>query len=140
MLYQGLPPGVKNREKTDFSAEMFGICGNLKKGLRDSLEEDSVDDFFILSNEWIQKRRERENKMEIGNGQEFGLAFVEPSRLSQGLAFGTMAIAAGVVGLFLVAAGTALINMSAELSGAAANQIPDDAMLFKRNPVELVAM
>jgi len=51
-----------------------------------------------------------------------------------------MAIAAGVVRLFLVSAGFALINMPTECGGAAANQIPDDAMLFKRNPAELVAM
>ena len=57
--------------------------------------------------------------MEIGDGEEFEAALLEPSELIAGLAFGAVAVAAGVIGDAGEGAAVALFDMAAEGRGAA---------------------
>jgi hypothetical protein len=48
MSEQGLSPGVQNREKSDLGAEVFGISGDLQKGLGSSPKQQAVNQSLIL--------------------------------------------------------------------------------------------
>ena len=58
--------------------------------------------------------------MEIGNGQQFGLAVGQPRLGSDGLTLRTVPIAAGVVGDAQVRAGLAAFDMAAQRRRSAA--------------------
>ena len=72
--------------------------------------------------------RKRENDMEVADGQNLGLASLEPAGLIEPLAFGTMPISARVIGGALEAAAVAAFEVAAE-SGSPATL--DGAENFK---------
>jgi hypothetical protein len=47
VVHEVLSPGVKDRDKSDLSAQMLGISGKFKKSLRDRTEQDVVEDSLI---------------------------------------------------------------------------------------------
>ena len=57
--------------------------------------------------------------MEIGTGQQLCVPIIEPFLLDHCLAFGTVSVPAGVVGVLGITALVARFNMSAECCGAA---------------------
>src|SRR6202044_1951095 len=61
---------------------------------------------------------QREHDMEIGNGQQFGLARLHPTFRRRPLALRTMAVAARVVGDARMGAVLASLDMTAERFGA----------------------
>jgi hypothetical protein len=65
--------------------------------------------------------------VEILDGQEFGLAGLHPFGGGGGLALGTVAVAAGVVGDLAVAAAVALLDVAAQGGGAAGGDVAEDA-------------
>jgi hypothetical protein len=62
------------------------------------LEEEIVQDFFVLEDQRIQLMRKRHDNMKVMGGEESLYSVLEPLGLAQTLAFGTMAVTAGVVG------------------------------------------
>jgi len=48
MSEQRLPPGVQNRKKSDLGAEVFGISGDLQKGLGRSPKQQAVNQSLIV--------------------------------------------------------------------------------------------
>jgi len=78
---------------------------------------------------------EGEDEMEGTGGKEFGLLFIEPAGFGEGLALGAVARAAGVVGGVLKTAGVALVQVAAELSGAAAFDGAHDLEVLRRQGV-----
>jgi hypothetical protein len=53
--------------------------------------------------------------MEIINRKEFFLTFFNPANLCQALAFGAVAVAAGVIGWVLISAKAAYFHMTAKI-------------------------
>ncbi len=72
-----------------------------------------------MEGEGTELIRKRENDVEIGDRQEVLEPVVQPAVAKGRLAFGAVAVAAGIVGDALMAAGIAGVNMSAQVSGAA---------------------
>ena len=72
-----------------------------------------------MEGEGTELIRKRENDVEIGDRQEVLEPVVQPAMAVGGLTFGAVAVAAGIVGDALMAAGIAGVNMSAQVSGAA---------------------
>lgn len=72
---------------------------------------------------------ESKNHVERPCGQELGLLFFEPLGFSEGLALGTEARAAGVIGGVLIAAGITLVHVTAELGRATAFDGPHDLVM-----------
>ncbi len=70
---QVLTPGVQHGEETDLSAQMLGIGGDGEQGFGTDLEQEVVEDLLILQGERSKLMREREDDMEVGDGQQFGL-------------------------------------------------------------------
>ena len=78
-----------------------------------SAEENTVNLFFVLISDGGNLFRQREDDVEILDGQQFGLAVCEPLSAGQGLALGTVSIGTGVIGRALVAAAVTLLQMTA---------------------------
>ena len=65
MMAQLLAPSMENREKANLCTQMFGIGGELQQCLRGSLEQQIVDDSFILQRQMGQLLRQRKDDMEV---------------------------------------------------------------------------
>jgi len=73
---------------------------------------------------------ESENDVEVGSGEEFGLAFFKPSLPGDVLTLGAVSIAAGVIeDTFCAAVGTAL-DVASQGGGAAVKEVADDPVLI----------
>ena len=76
--------------------------------------------------------RHDEDDVEIGRGQEFGSAILQPLGTGQGLALWAVAIAARVVRDALMAAGIALLDVAAERCRATPLDRRHDTTLRRR--------
>jgi len=74
----------------DAGAEMLGVSRDGDQGVGGGFEQQVVDDRLVRS-------RQGEDDMEIGHGQQFGLAVGQPFLGRGGLALRAMPIATGVV-------------------------------------------
>ena len=73
---------------------------------------------------------ESENDVEVGGGEEFGLAFFKPSLSGDVLTLGAVSIAAGVIEDTLCAAVGAALYMASQARGAAVKEVGDDPVLI----------
>ena len=71
VLKQGLAPSMKNGEEAEFRAEMFGIGGDRAQGFGRGVEQDVVDRSLVVKGESGDLLRQREDDMEVRDGQEF---------------------------------------------------------------------
>src|ERR1700760_3085031 len=122
MVGERRTPAMQHGGDADASAEMFGVGGYRENGLARCLEQQIVDHRFVLISEVSDRRRQREDDVEIRHRQELGLALGEPLLCRCGLAFRAMAITARVIGNPRITAVLVLTtrNMAAEGCGAAA--------------------
>ena len=98
MMRQCLTPGVQDGDDTDLGTEPARVRGERHHRLGGRLEQDGVDSGLVLEGYHCDRRRQREDDVEVGNRKEFGLARGEPSCAGQSLALRTVPVAAGVVG------------------------------------------
>jgi len=119
MIHEVLPPSVQNADTSYFCPEMFWVFGELCEGLGDRAEKKIVQDLAVHGDQGIEFRGEGEDHMEIRDGQEVLAVGLDPSFFPQGLAFGAMAIPAGVIGYFHMTAVVTLIFMAAKDRGSA---------------------
>jgi len=130
-----LPPGVQHGGETDFRSQMPGSGGDFLQGPGDRSEQDIKKEGLVAESEGIQFVRKGEDDVEVGNRQERGQPFFEPIVAGDALALGTMAIAAGMEGDALLAAGVALVQVSAEGGGAALQDVAHHLFLRGRRRV-----
>ena len=88
-------PGVEDGGESDAGTEVLGVGGNGDQGLGGGFEQQVIDDRLVLIGNVGDRSRQGEDDMEIGHGQEFGLAVGQPLLGSRGLALWAMPIAAG---------------------------------------------
>ena len=98
VMGQRLPPGVQDRQAADPRSEPAVIGGQRGQGLNGGLEQDRIDGALVLESDGRDRRGQREDDVEIGNRQQFGLPIGQPSRPCEPLTLRTMPIAARVVG------------------------------------------
>src|SRR4030095_14620420 len=65
VMEQILAPGVKDAEKADFGAQMFGIGGDSAQRLRRGLKENAVDHSFVLVSNGGDLFRHCKDDMEV---------------------------------------------------------------------------
>ena len=94
-----------------------------------------VDEAGTLLGERVEGVGQREDHVEVRDGQELRAARVDPARLRQGLALGTVSVAAGVVDGPRGPAAVAALEMTAEGRGATAFDRAQGAALHGRQPV-----
>ena len=83
------------------------------------LEQDGVDDGLVLEGDRGDRRRQREDDVEIGNRQQLGLPRGEPRGAGSPLALRAVPVAAGVIGDAGRAAVVAGLDVAAERRGPA---------------------
>ena len=71
-----------------------------------------------------------ENDVEVGGGEEFGLAFFKPSLSGDVLTLGAVSIAAGVIEDTLSAAVGTALDVASQGRGAAVKEVGDDSVLI----------
>ena len=110
MKLQALIPAVEHAEETDLGTEMPWIASDLKQGLSTGVKEQVVDEPLVLQGERGQFPGQSEHSMDVGSGQQFPLARLEPASTRVTLASWAMPVSARVVGDpgRMSAAGTAI--------------------------------
>ena len=96
MMLEVLSPGVQHAEEADLSAEMLGIGGYLQQGGGAGAEQQIIDDPLVLQRQPGKFVRQREDHVDVADGQQFFAASREPLVASVGLALWAMPVAAGV--------------------------------------------
>jgi hypothetical protein len=119
MKEQILPPGVKDAEKANFSAKMFGIGGYCAQRFCRRLEENVVDFFLVLKCNGGNLFRHSKDDVKIVTIKQFRLPVLYPLCARQALTFWAMSIAAAVERIVFVATAVALFDMTAKSSGPA---------------------
>ncbi len=116
-----LTPGVQHGEEAEFRAEVSGVASDFETSFRTGAEQQIVDDFLILQDQWRELRRKREDHMDVARREKFSLTCGDPAFAGRGLTLWAVSIAAAVVGDggTMPAAG-AFIEMTAECGGATA--------------------
>ena len=94
MMEQRLAPSVEDGEEAELCAEMLGIGGDRLQGFGGGVEQDVVDRSFVAMGGGGDLLRHGKDDVEIGRGQEFGSAVLQPLGTGQRLALWAVAIAA----------------------------------------------
>ena len=98
MMSQRRAPGVQHCDQADAGAEMLRVGGDGDQRLGGGLEQDGIDGGLVLIGDVGDLGRQGEDHVVVRHRQQLGLARREPVLGGRPLAFGTMAVAAGVVG------------------------------------------
>ena len=130
MVRQRRPPRMKHGRDSDPRAEMPGIGGDGQHGLGRRLEQQIIDHRFVLQGDVGDLGRQCEDDMEIPDWQQIGFALGQPGPCGSALAFGTMPVAATVIGDPLMAAVRAGLDVTPKGGGA--------AMLDRRHHLQLM--
>ena len=113
MVHQSLPPGMQQGHEADARAQVLRVGGDGGERFGGGVEQDVVDDGFVLKGDGGQLLRDGKDHMEIFAVEQLGLALLEPLRARQGLTLGAVPIAAAVESVALIAAGVALLEVTA---------------------------
>src|SRR5271170_5177713 len=113
-------PAVQYRRDADAGSKVLRIGRDGEHRLRRGLEQQIVDHGLVLVGNVANRRRQREDDMEVGNREQFGLACRHPLAYCRALALRAVPVAAAVVGDRGVGAVLAARDMSAEGCRAAA--------------------
>ena len=105
---------MENHGDAELGAEMPGIGRDGGERLGGRAEQDRIDRSLVLEGDLADRRRQREDDMEVRHRQQLGLPLREPLGPRQPLAFGTVTIAAGVVSDAGYATFIALLDMTPE--------------------------
>ena len=97
MLLERLPPGMQHQSQADLTAEPPGIASEGLQGGRGALEEEAVEQLGVTLGQGIERVRQGQDAVEVGNVSQLGATCLDPAQLGQGLALGTVAIATRVV-------------------------------------------
>src|SRR6202011_6258805 len=93
-----LTPGVQHGEEAEFCAEVSRVASDFEKSFRTGAEQQIVDDFLILQDQWRELRRKREDHMDVARREKFSLPCGDPAFAGRGLTLRAVSIAAAVVG------------------------------------------
>lgn len=133
MVRQVLPPGVQDCQKPDLGSQMPGIGRHREQRLGRRTKQQVVQLPFVLKDNRRQRFRQGEDDVEILDRQQVCPLCFQPFRSRGGLAFGTVAITAGVIDRLLMAAAVADFQVSTEGRRPAGRQSAQDASLRKRH-------
>ena len=129
---QLLIPGVKHGGEAHMSGQPGIASGQLEQSAGSRAKQGVVQELLVAQDEGVELVWEGGHRMEVVDGQQPEHAAMEPSDLLEALAFGTVAIAAGVIRDPSVAA-TVLTQRDAspQLRGAAEHDIPHGPLLVR---------
>jgi len=130
-----LIPGMENDDETGCRPQVSSA--HLDHGLGYRLEQECKCLCRIAPEERNEAVRDGEDLMEIGNGNQILDLGLDPKRLIETLALGTVTIATGVVERALSPAVIAPLQTSAQSAGAARDHVTDDPSLMAAQVLDL---
>jgi hypothetical protein len=92
MEREGLAPGVKDGREAELAAEVAGIAGEGLERLARRTEEQIVDDAGSREGQPAELVGQREDDVEVGDGEQVGAPGLEPVLLGEGLALRAVAV------------------------------------------------
>jgi len=110
---------MEDGNKAHLCSQVLGVFCQLLEGLRCGPKKDAVDDLLVSQGQRSEVSRESEDQMKILCWKQVLFPGLKPSFLIQTLAFGAVAIAAGVIGYPHSTAMITLLYMTPKLSRAA---------------------
>jgi hypothetical protein len=110
---------MQHRKETDVGTEMFRVGGDGTEGFRSRAKENGIENFLVLKRHGGNFFGNSKDDVIISIGKQLSHARFEPLCLGKALAFGAVAIAAAVIGITLLAAAVALVDMSAQICSPA---------------------
>src|ERR1700720_2940321 len=113
ILVQVLSPGMQDGEETEFGSQMPAIAGKGEQGLSGDAKKQIAELLLVVEHQFGDGFWNSEDHVKILDWQQFALPAFQPLGARQGLAFGTMPVAAGVVADASVLAVAALFDVSA---------------------------
>lgn len=111
-----LAPGMQDGSQAGFRVKIFLIRRQLQNGFGGTPEQKGIQRPLVLKYYRSQCRRNGEHRMEIRNIQQIICPGLHPSLSGQALAFGTVAVAAGIVRHLYITTILADLGMSAQLA------------------------
>src|SRR6476660_144350 len=135
MVLQFLVPRVKHTEEADIGSQKLRVACHLEQRFRTAAEQKVVQNPLVLQRQRGQFMRQSEDNMHVRCRQQLAFPCFDPPVPCIGLTPRAMPVTAGVKGDSLMAAGCALIDVSAE-SGRTASL--DGSQHFQMQPVEPV--
>lgn len=118
-----LRPGMEDGGEANVGAEMTRVGRDIEEGLGRSMEQEIVEALGIPKEERAEGIGKGEDDVEMGHGEDAGQGALDPLSPFTALAFGAVAIAAGIVGDILrMPARRAGIDVTPEARGAADTQ------------------
>ena len=134
---QSLPPGMQHGEEADARAQVLRVGGDGDQRFGGGVEQDVVDDRFVLKGDGGQLLRDGKDDVEVFAVEQLGLALLEPLGARQRLALGAVPIAAGAVLDVRVLAVVAPFDDAAQRRRAAGFDGLHQAVLMRRQRVSL---
>ena len=136
MKLEFLVPGMEHAEEADLGSEMGGMAGDFQQSFGAGSEQQTIDDFLVLQSQRSQLRRQGEDDVDVGRGQQFTTTRRDPAFTCTGLTLRAVPVATAVVGDGgTMSAAGALIDMTAEGSGATARDGQQDLEVGPAEPV-----
>ena len=123
MVFEGLAPGVQDGKDADLRTQVLRVPRNRAQCLRRSSKQNVVDHLLILQSDARKLVRDREDDMEVLDGQDLLLSLGGPIGSRCLLALGAVSIPARVVRDALVPALVALLDVPAPYSRSAGRDI-----------------
>src|SRR6266436_9485230 len=106
---------MQHAEEANSRAETFRIACHFEKSFRTGTEQDNVEDFLVLQNQWRQEAGECEDHVQVAGRKQFSSTRSDPAFPCSDLTLRAVAIAAAVIGDGgTIPATGALIEMTAE--------------------------
>jgi hypothetical protein len=85
-------PGVQYERGADLGAEMSGIPGDRAQRVSGDVEQQAVDDPFVIPGDGADGCGKREDDVEVLDRQQVGLACLQPAVCGTGLALWAMPV------------------------------------------------
>src|SRR5439155_25991405 len=97
MMLQPLVPGMEHAEETDLGSQVAWIAGDLQQSWSTGVEQQVVDQPFILQCEWSKFPRQGEDDVHVAGGQQLAFPRLEPAPAGVALTLGAVPVSARVV-------------------------------------------
>ena len=132
-----LSPAVQNGEETDLRAKVAGIGGNGLKRSGAGGEQDFIQLRFVAQNQVVELFGDGEDHVVVVDGQQLSLPAFHPLRPRRILAFRTVTVATGVIGVSFFGAVAALLPIASQRGGTAGFDGMHQAELMERQAMLL---
>ena len=134
MVLNRLAPCVQNGKYTDLGPQVLRVLSDGAQGLRRCPEQDVVDHLLVLQGDACQLMGNREDDVEVLDGQDLSLALRGPLGARCLLALGAVSVSARIVRDTLMPAPLALLNVPAPCSRSAGSDVIEHTSLGSRDP------